>query len=152
MNAKIRTFASLIKIAVRLIPAAILLLAMVVAVDSGCATDGRVLSGDEVRALFSGKTVKGYHEKKEYPFTSYYEPSGTFRSYQDGATVPRSGRWWVNDSGDICIQWKGEPQSFCRKMITNDKGDYWKVLVKSGGKRILIVTFESFVDGNVNNL
>ena len=120
---------------------------------SGCADNHRVMSGEEVHSLFAGKTVKGYHEKSEYSFVSYYEPTGTFRSYQGGSGEPRSGKWWV-DSGseNICIEWEDEQGVFRRTMVTDDDGRYWKILVKPNGKRIPIVTFEEFTDGNVNNL
>jgi hypothetical protein len=152
MNSTTWKFASLIHIVTRLIPA--ITLALVVAVAASCerGADWRTLSSDEVQVLFSGKTVKGYHEKRKYSFTSYYEPTGIFRSYQGEAKEPRLGKWWVNSSGDICIHWEGESQDLCRKMMTDDDGHYWKVLVKRSGKQILIVSFESFVDGNMYDL
>jgi len=118
---------------------------------SGCNGYGRVLSAEETRILFAGKTVKGYHEKKDYRFESYYEPNGHFRSYQNGSPTPRLGRWWVTEQGDICISWHDETGELCRKMMVDDAGQYRKVLFKSSGKRVLIVTFESFVSGNMNN-
>lgn len=115
----------------------------------------RTLSGDEVRKLFAGKTVQGYHEKRNYAFTSYYEPDGTFRSYQGGSKTPRHAKWSVSDNGDICVYWQDTKENLCRKMVTDDRGNYWKVLFKKtrkGTKRILIVTFKSFAEGNPNNL
>lgn len=130
-----------------LTPGAILLFVIVVPI-SGCGSQKRTLSAHEVRALISGKTVKGHHDKKNYSFVRYYEPSGTFRSYQNGSKTPRRGKWSVNRNGDICIRWDGELQDLCRKIITDDKGRYWKVLIKPNGKQITIITFHSFVDGN----
>jgi len=127
-------------------------LVMVAALAFECNAEWRILSNDEVIDLFTGKTVKGYHVKKKYAFTSYYEPTGTFRSYQGEAREPRLGKWWVNNEGDICIRWQDESKDLCRKMITDDDGNYRKVLVKKNGKQILIVRFESFIDGNANDL
>ena len=152
INSTIWKFERLIHIVMRLIPVTTLALLMVVTASCERGTDWRILSGDEVQSLFSGKTVKGYHEKKKYSFTSYYEPAGTFRSYQGEVIEPRLGKWWVNSSGDICIRWQGESQDLCRKMMTDDDGHYRKVLVKPSGKQILVVSFESFVDGNVHDL
>lgn len=151
-NFTIWKFAGSIHFVMRPLP--VIVLALVVAVVASCerGSDWRTLSGDEVQVLFSDKTVKGYHEKREYAFTSYYEPTGIFRSYQGEAKDPRLGKWWVNNSGDICIHWEGESQDLCRKMMTDDDGHYWKVLVKTSGKQIVIVSFESFVDGNVHGL
>jgi hypothetical protein len=139
------------QLAMRLTVGVMLLLMLLTATGCGT-TDKRILSGDEVQALFSDKTVGGYHEKNRYYFISYYEPSGTFRSYQGEEKVQRLGKWWVTGSGDICIRWQEESEDLCRKMETDDNGHYWKVLIKDNGKRIPIVSFESFVDGNVNGL
>ena len=136
---------------------AIVILLLVVASLIGCSNGvgRRTLSGDEVRRLFAGKTVQGYHEKRNYAFISYYEPDGTFRSYQGGSKTPRHGNWSVSDNGDICVYWQDTNENLCRKMVTDNRGNYWKVLFKKtrkGTKRILIVTFKSFTEGNPNNL
>ena len=47
---------------------------------SGC--HRRDLSGQEIRALFSGTNVTGYQELHEYTFQSHYEPEGRFHSDQ----------------------------------------------------------------------
>jgi hypothetical protein len=122
----------------------------IVAAAGGCRED-RVLSGEEARALFAGKTVTGYHEKKGYRFKSYYDPAGTFRSYQGGSSTPKHGKWWINESGDECVEWQGE-SPLCRKIVTDDKGHYWKIKIKRNGKRILIVSFMRFFEGNPEKL
>lgn len=151
-NSTPQKLARLIHIGMRVIQITAIALVVVAVTSCERGTSWRTLSGDEVQSLFSGKTVKGYHEKSKYSFTSYYEPSGTFRSYQGEEIEPRLGKWWINSSGDICIHWEDESQDLCRKMITDDNGHYRKVLVKPNGKQILIVSFESFVDGNVLDL
>ena len=117
----------------------------------GCQRDSRtVMEGEAIQALFASKTVKGHHDKHGYDFVSYYEPTGEFRSYQNGAETPRLGKWAVR--GDkVCIQWKGETRELCRNMVTDGQGGYWKVLVKSDA-RIPIVTFKQFESGNPKGL
>ncbi len=126
----------------------IIVLALVV---SGCGGNPRSMAGEEVRVLFTGSTVSGYHEKNGYDFVSYYE-SSVFRSYQDGSRTPRRGHWRVDSTGDICIRWQAENEDLCRTMFTDDRGNYWKVLVKADGAQIRIVTFDSFEPGNPNSL
>jgi len=141
--------------AIRLIAIVVLLLVVTSIIGCSNGVGRRTLSGDEVRRLFAGKTVQGYHEKRSYAFISYYELDGTFRSYQGGSKIPRHGNWSVSDNGDICVYWQDTKEKFCRKMVTDDRGNYWKVLFKKtrkGTKRILIVTFKSFAEGNPNNL
>ena len=117
----------------------------------GCSKELRTLSGEEAQALFSDKTVSGKHEKHGYSFISYYEPTGTFRSYQDGSKTPQLGKWWIrNDT--ICIRWQEEKEDLCRHMMTDDNNKYWKYLIKNNGKQVKIVTFNSFEPGNPNNL
>ena len=151
MNPTARIITTSKQLAMRLTVALMLLLMLLTA--TGCGTaDRRILSGDEVQALFADKTVSGFHEKYRYDFISYYEPRGTFRSYQGEAKELHVGQWWVNNSGDICIRWEKESEDLCRKMETDDQGRYWKVLIKDNGTRVPIVTFESFVEGNVDGL
>ena len=137
-------------------PIALLVAAGVIAASvmlaGSCANEpGRALSGAEIRGLFSGNTVTGQHHKKGYSFESYYEPAGSFRSYQGGARTPTPGRWWISGN-QICIRWEHEQRNLCRTVRTDDNGRYWKVLVKRNGQRVNIVTFHSFNAGNPKNL
>lgn len=117
------------------------------------------LSGAEIRQLFAGKTVSGYHVKRGYSFTSYYEPDGTYRSYQSYGLVPDSFEdmeprhaTWVISSDQICITWQDTGEGpLCRHMIRDRAGNYTKVL-KKGGRKITVVRFNSFEPGNPENL
>ncbi len=116
----------------------------------GCDSDLRSVSGYEVHELFQDKTVSGHHEKHDYDFVSYYGTS-TFRSFQDGAGEPRHGEWHI-DGDHICIRWQQDDQDLCRTIVTDDRGNYWKVLVGSDGDRSLIVTYDGFINGNPRDL
>ncbi len=117
---------------------------------SACDMGRRALSGDEVYDLFADKTVTGTHEQRGYDFVSYYS-SSVFRSYQDGATTPRLGDWWLE--GDlICISWHNDSDNLCRTIYTDDRGNYWKALDKSQGEPVPIVTYHSLTEGNPNGL
>jgi hypothetical protein len=111
----------------------------------------RVLSGAEITSLFAGKTVRGEHDKRGYSFRSYYQADGVFRSYQGGKKTPRIGKWWTRGNR-ICVRWRDGSRDWCRNMVTDGKGRYWKVLIKGSGKRIPIVTFRSFAAGNPDKL
>ena len=118
----------------------------------GCQRDDRQeLSASEVKALFAGHSVQGHHDVHGYDFRSYYEPSGRFRSYQDGAKSPRSGRWSVLSDGRICVRWQDMARTLCRTMVTDGRGHYWKIY-KVRGRRKAIVTFRRFVRGNPERL
>lgn len=110
----------------------------------------RELSAEEIRALFSGKTVEGYHEIYQYTFRSYYEPDGTYRSYQDASTQPRNAKWWI-EGKDMCIQWASQSIELCRRIIKVG-GIYKKVMRKNGKTKKVVVTYKRFRTGNPNNL
>lgn len=111
----------------------------------------QVLTGDEIKQLFTDATVQGHHQLHRYDFISYYSEN-EFRSYQNDAKDPRLGKWWVTDSGDICIRWKTGKKDLCRQMIIDNDGVYKKVQLGFLGQQKLIVTFGSFEEGNDRDL
>ncbi|MCI5210704.1 MAG: hypothetical protein D3910_18390 [Candidatus Electrothrix sp. ATG2] len=124
-----------------------LLLCLLLAV-SAC-SKGRELSADEIRTLFSNKTVRGFHEIKKYRFQSYYDPVGVFRSWQGEKRILRTGKWWVTDNDEICIRWNRTDTDLCRRMITDDNNQYWKVKVSPViGTHKRVVIFSMFENGN----
>ena len=111
----------------------------------------QTLSGAEITELFAGKTVSGRHLRRGYSFTSYYEPGGTYRSYQNGASTPREANWYVTGD-EICITWMNPYEGpLCRHMVRERDGSYTKVL-KKHRKWIDIGDFHSFQAGNPQNL
>ncbi len=121
--------------------------ALVVALSGlGACSEAPLMGADEVRALFSGKTIDGDHEKNGFSFKSYYDAGGVFFSIRNGAKPPLLGRWWILDDGQICIRWETSNEDLCRHMVRDAEGSYTKVLVRSG-KRIVIVRYRSFTNG-----
>ena len=119
--------------------------------SSNAAPDGQDLTGEEMRALFSGKTVSGRHVVKNYDFESYYEPHGKVRVYVGAERKLRNATWTIQGS-EICLNWKDTGTLRCRKMVKGSDGKYRKEKELSGGRRQVVVTFSSFVDGNPNKL
>lgn len=63
--------------------------------------------------LFSGKTVRGYHERKEFEFTRYFAADGSLIAIND-RKGERHGTWSVTSDG-LCVDLgKGDR---CRKII-----------------------------------
>lgn len=112
----------------------------------GSAQADKNLNADEVKTLFSGKTSEWKHEKKGFTASGYFGPDGKLKGVKGGSKSFQV-RWSVNDSGELCIhKRKGV---LCR--IIEKSGDvYKKYKIKSNGKRIHVVTYKSFVDGNPN--
>ena len=103
------------------------------------------LTKDEVTSLFSGKTVDAYHVKKDFEIKTYYDPDGTYKQIRDGEK--RSGEWQVRDDGYMCMSSSHRDKEFCRVVVK--KGDkYRKLKVKGNGKRIFIISYKNFVDGD----
>jgi hypothetical protein len=123
------------------------------------------LPADEVRSLFSEQTVEGeFREggKKHIdpnsvsafyePFVMYFSEAGTVRSIR--GEIKKTGKWWVDEKGNHCVQWKGKKKG-CAP-ITKEGSTYKKYKMRSGaggGSRIKWVkTFIKFSPGNPNNL
>ncbi|MDH3900448.1 MAG: DUF995 domain-containing protein [Gammaproteobacteria bacterium] len=105
----------------------------------------KVLSGDEVMALFSGKTVDYTLVTRDRAVSAYYAEEGSMRGMSGGNKM--SGSWSVSDKGELCIDYgKGLR---CRHIIEED-GVYKKYKEKDG-KKIHVVTYYKFTDGNPNN-
>jgi len=114
-----------------------------------CGDGWTKLSEGEVRQLFAGSSVEGYHELDHYSFKSYYDPSGWFRSVQvhnkDSQRI-REGQWRIKKRGDICIHWQDESQEMCRAIVVNKVGQYRKV--KGGLFHNVVVTYTRFNYGS----
>lgn len=139
----------------RLLAVALLPLTLLACDGGGKGKGGK--SGDvdlkkaEIVALFSGKTVVGHHERKHYDFESYYEPDGELRSYQGADKRLHKAKWAV-EGDEICVTWEDDPEKLCRTMVKAADGSYRKEKVKKNGDRLVVVTFESFTDGNAKGL
>ena len=105
------------------------------------------LNADEVKALFSGKTVSWVHHKKGNTGTGYFAPDGKLTGLRNGKDKIKYG-WTVNEEGELCID-KGS-ETNCR-VIEKSGDEIRKIKVKPNGKRIHIMTYSDFVDGNPNN-
>ena len=120
------------------------------------------LSADEVRALFSGKTVEGeFREgsKKNIdpsgvntfyePFVMYFSAGGTVRSIRGG--IKKAGKWRVDEKANHCVKWAGKKEG-CAP-ITKEGSVYKKYKSRGGGSRIKWVkTFTKFRSGNPDDL
>jgi len=108
---------------------------------------GSPLESSEVISLFSGKTVDWYHEKKGFSATGYFDPDGILSGVKDNGAEFQFD-WSVNSKGEFCID--KSSKTICRTIIKSGS-EYHKVMVKSNGKQIHIMTYRNFVDGNPND-
>ena len=115
---------------------------------TGC-SEQRELSPLELQALFADKTVEGYHDVYKYKFRSYYDPAGTFRSYQDSSGRAQTAKWWVKGKA-ICIRWDGQATELCRAVVA--KGGRYRKVARIGGRTTTVVRFSRFRDGNPDHL
>lgn len=118
------------------------LLLLVSTLAAGCYS--RELPSDEIHELYSGATVRGRHLLDGYSFEREFDANGTFIQTH-GPTG--SGSWMVRYDS-ICISWdRGHAKAgrqMCRAVRTDDKGRYWKVLVKRNGKEVKVVRYTAF--------
>ncbi len=121
---------------------------------TGCASTGRVappagaLDANEIRALFSGQTVKSVTFSKGRVSDIYYMPSGELRQLRDGKV--RSGTWRVQKKGRLCLQIEDNPEN-CRAIVKAGN-TYVKYVLRKDGSHQPVVRYISFTPGNPLNL
>jgi hypothetical protein len=80
-----------------------------------------VLSGEEIRALISGKTVMATtaNRTKNIDLKQYYAADGT--AISASSTKSLNGVWRINDQGLHCTQWEGKEET-CAKIVKAGDG------------------------------
>ena len=66
------------------------------------------LSAEEVTTLLRGNTVYGFNPDDESSYVMFHAVDGRVRAELSGLdrSISRSdGRWWVNDLGQLCVDW-----------------------------------------------
>lgn len=104
-----------------------------------------ILTGDEVQTLFSGKTVDYNIIMRDFSVSAYYAEDGSMRGMSRGKKM--TGSWHVSDKGELCIDY-GKGQR-CRHIVEED--GVYKKYKDEDGKKIHVVTYHTFTDGNPNN-
>ena len=107
---------------------------------------GSELNATEIKALFSNSTVNAYSELKKAPVSLYYDDNGEVRGIFTSGKKGKT-RWWVKDSGRICL--KGKKGDMCFVVVTKGSS-YEKYLVKADGAKVLAFSMETFSSGNIN--
>ncbi|RMG34125.1 MAG: DUF995 domain-containing protein [Gammaproteobacteria bacterium] len=113
---------------------------------SGCQTmpvgqSERLLSSDEVEALFGGKTVESYNLNTRLTSFTFYRPDG--HVLQQRFWSWRSGSWRVTPEGKICLKFKRER---CRHILA--QGERYTKIKRKKGHRVKLVRYRQFLDGN----
>jgi len=102
------------------------------------------LTADELRHLFSDKTVYSVTAVTKRESVSYYAPDGEFRQMRNG--IRRTGRWRITENDRMCLQMESLPEK-CR-IIVKDGEQFKKYIVKKNGRHQHSVSYVRFVDGN----
>ena len=110
------------------------------------AFSGQTLNATEIKNLFSGKTVTAYSEIKKAPVSLFYDKNGQVRGKFTNGKIGKT-RWWVKDSGHICL--KSKKGDLCFEVVEKNDG-YQKFMIKADGSRILAFSMETFSSGNSN--
>lgn len=105
------------------------------------------LNAEQVKALFSDKTVEYRHKKLGFEFIVYHAPDGTLRGTRDGHPMGEL-QWSVNDQGELCIAYNQKQSCY---PIMHEDGKYKKYTLDDNGKRKILLTYRRFIDGNPND-
>ena len=111
------------------------LLAVTALAPGLCLAEKRVLSGDELRALITDKTVQVTRAKDGAQWKVYFGADGKSLSSDTG-----EGSWEVNGSGEHC---NSGVRLKCAKVADNGDGSYARL--KPNGD--VAVTWTTIVDG-----
>jgi hypothetical protein len=98
----------------------------------------KVLSAEEVRALFTGKTFDGFNENKGASYRVYSAADGTM--LHKNAKRTKEVKWEVDSMGRHCALFKNKK---CGKIVSVGDGVYHKM---KGDEHTH--TLKNFVDGN----
>jgi len=107
---------------------------------------GQPLDAKEVKTLFGGNTVTAYSELKKAPVSLFYDNNGEVRGLFSNGKIGKT-RWWVKDSGLICL--KSKKGDLCFEVLAKENR-YQKYLIKTDGTRVLAFSTEGFSPGNSN--
>ena len=102
------------------------------------------LTADEVRALFSGKTVKSVTFSKGRVSDIYYGQGGELRQVRNDEV--RAGTWKVKNNGRLCMK-IAEGKKRCR-IIVRTGSNYVKYVVRNDGNHEPVVRYISFEKGD----
>jgi len=108
---------------------------------------GETLNAEQVRSLFSGKTVEYHHQMLNFDFVVYHAPDGSLRGTREGQPMSNM-QWSVNDKGELCIAY--HERNRCHP-IMKQNGVYKKYTISKSGEIKILVTYRKFIDGNPNN-
>lgn len=66
------------------------------------------LSTAEAEELLTGNTVFGFNPADDSTYTMFHSGNGRIRAELrnvNGEISESGGRWWVNDQGQLCVDW-----------------------------------------------
>ena len=103
---------------------------------------GTRLSGDELKNLVTGATVKEVgksgnpHRWKNEPDGSLMASSTRTGRLMGQQSSPSPGTWSINDEGKYCVQidWRREEEKWCAYIVRAADGGYYLNSVDSGRK------------------
>jgi hypothetical protein len=117
------------------IKSAFLVVAIACAFVPGLAAAGEMLSGDQIVARLSGKTVSGAMETGG-AYAEYYQADGMIKAKD------YTGRWSV-EGDSMCFQYGSDPQGCWQVAVEGDTVEWIRDSVVEGTGTV--------VDGNPNN-
>jgi hypothetical protein len=103
------------------------------------------LTGEQMKALFTGKTADVYNVAAKHSIKAYFAPDGSLKGRNLTAGKDLAGKWEVDAEGLHCTESNLAPKS-CGSVTPQGDGTYHRTV---DGKHTQ--TFSNFVDGNPAN-
>jgi hypothetical protein len=108
------------------------------------ASAGETLTGDQIRALITDKTIQAEHLGKGFTFEVYFDPDGkTATRTHKGAKVTTA---YSIDGDEHCLLWNGANR--CATIMDNGDGTYSRINTSGRYRGKAVVKWIRFEDGN----
>lgn len=82
------------------------------------------LTAAEAEALLKGNTVFGFNPADDSTYSMFHSGNGNVRAELrnvNGEISESDGRWWINDQGQLCVDWENfRWVSSCAFVIKDD--------------------------------
>ena len=127
----------------------ILALALIGSPDDGVARP-KQLTSTEVEDLVKGNTVQGFNPSDDSSYTMFHSGDGRVRAELrnvNGELSRSDGKWWVNEEGKLCLDWKNFRWVNSCVFVISDKESL--TFQDDNGR---IVSFGEVQIGNPNNI
>lgn len=105
------------------------------------------LTPEQIRLLIENMTVEGADLRSQHTagFRRFFSPDGSVIERRAGDE--HTGRWWINDKGQHCVQWSTEKTPHCHFIEKEEKG-FRKYSWSPDRKKKFVIRYDGYTFGD----